>query len=56
MREMKLKYIKVIFPDKSWFVTDNFDITMLDCLEVGEKAKIGFIELTEEEYKNIPEL
>jgi hypothetical protein len=52
---MKEKYIKVEFPDRSFFVTDHFDITMLDGLLIGEKVKISKVEMTREEYEKLPE-
>ena len=52
-----MRYIKITMPDKSHFTTsvDVFDVTMLDGMNTGENATFRWVEMTEEQYENLPE-
>ena len=51
----KEKFVKVTLPDGSWFITDSFEITMVDCVEENEEAKISFVKMTRKQFEKLPE-
>jgi hypothetical protein len=51
----KERYIKITMPDRSHFITAEFDCSMIDNLDTGQKATIEWVELTDEQYENLPD-